>query len=87
MYLSGRINTVQKRHGEIEDGHVGMKVSGQPDRLVAIRCLSDNLKPFPLQDGLQALADDQVVVGKEDAKGHLDLHRVRDEQLRPVAGG
>jgi len=83
--LSGSIEAIQEGHGEIEDGDVGKKVLGESDGLMAVRGLPDKLKAFPLQESLQALADNRVVVGEENPNRHLTYLRV-DSILQTVIG-
>src|SRR5438093_6153111 len=70
MYFLGRVQSVQQRHREIEDGHVGMKVTGEANRLVSVGRFAHHLESAALEKDPQTLSDDEVMVGKEDSGGH-----------------
>ncbi len=69
--LAGGVQSVQERHDQVEDGHVGIQGPRHPDRFLAIRGLCNHLEPFPLQEGPEPLADDLMVVCQEDSKRHF----------------
>jgi hypothetical protein len=61
--LAGRVEAVQDRHREIQDRHVRAAIASQADGLLAVRGFADDLEPLSLHQDLEALADDQVVIG------------------------
>ena len=69
--LAGGSDAVQLGHGQVHHGHIGTEFSGQPDGLAAIRGLPDDIKPFPLQHPLQALADELMVICDDHSDRHL----------------
>lgn len=62
------VDPIHERHVEIQNGHLRTEVPRQPDRLDAVRGLPDDGKPLTLEEALQALADDDVVVGEDDSQ-------------------
>src|SRR5437660_1521861 len=62
------VDPIHERHVEIQNGHLRTEVPRQPDRLDAVRGLPDDGKPLTLEEPLQALADDDVVVGEDDSQ-------------------
>jgi hypothetical protein len=83
-HRSGSIQAVQARHGEIEDGHIGAEDLGEPEGFTTVRRLADDFEPLPLQERLETLADDGVIVGQDDSKGHGGFRQVHERRL---AGG
>ena len=87
--LAGCVGTVQLGHGEVEDGHVRAFGLGKPNGLLAIRGFTRDLEPLSLQKNPETLANDLVVVRKDDAQRHPNLrgHGDRDHQLCSPARG
>ena len=70
MDLPGGIETVQERHGEVKDGHVGPKLPREPRSLVPVVRLADDVKRLALEERSQALAEEQMIIGQQDPKRH-----------------
>ena len=64
-------DTVQKRHVEVEGRHLRLELLYQTDRLVAVGGLAEDAEAFALQDGPEALADHDVVVGENNRHTHV----------------
>ena len=75
--LVGRAQSVQERHPEIQDGDVRAALLRRADRLAAVGDLRGHGESFPLQQGPQALPNDQVVIGEENSSRHRPPPRVR----------
>ena len=48
--FTGSVDTVQKRHDKVKHGYVGLKPPRQPDRVAAIRGLTDHVETLPLEE-------------------------------------
>jgi hypothetical protein len=69
--LPGRVDAVQKRHDEINNGYVGLKLPSQSDRLAAVRRLTDDVDTFALEESFQTLPKHKVIVCNEDSNPHI----------------
>jgi hypothetical protein len=70
LNLQRRAQAVQPRHDQIDHGQVRLKLPGEGDRLVAIGGFADYVQAFSLEQGVQALADDRVVIGEQYGRAH-----------------
>ena len=75
--LPGSVQSIQQRHGEIQDRHVRAARARLTERLLAVAGFRDNGEPFPLQQGFQALPDDRVVIREENPIRHCPPPPVR----------
>ena len=59
-------------HVDVEQAHIGSRLSGSGHRSLRIGRLCTDVKPFPLEDPADGRPDRRVVVGDEDAdcRGH-----------------
>src|SRR5215813_1977105 len=67
------ISAIQQGHIEIEQGNVGAELLGQPDRFAAVGGLPDDDETFPLYQELQALTNDEMVIGHQYVQRHLTI--------------
>jgi hypothetical protein len=68
--LPSGIQTVETRHGEVEDGGVGPKLAGELHGLTAVRSRPDDREARLLQERPEPLADDDVIVCQQDLERH-----------------
>src|SRR5258707_4037838 len=65
------IQSIQYGHTDVHYRDVRLKGSGKTKGLLPIGYVGNNLKPLTLQQGLEALANEDVVISKQDAKWHV----------------
>ena len=75
QHLARGIQTVQTRHGEIEDRDVGVGGLGQRHRLPSVGRLAHDLEPLVLEHRFQPLTYDLVVIREQDLDRHGVLPR------------
>ena len=64
--LADHVETGGALHAEVDEGHVGRELPGEPDGLAGLARLADHLEVgLALDDQANALTDDAVVVGQE----------------------
>lgn len=66
--LTSRVDAVQERHGEIQQGDVWMEILRKPDCLATVARLADDVVPGLRQEVAYALANDDMVVGEQNPK-------------------
>src|SRR6267378_1401128 len=64
------IQSIQYGHTDIHYRDVRLEGGGKTKGLLPIGCVGNNLKTLTLQQGLEALANEDVVISKQDAKWH-----------------
>lgn len=67
MYLMGRVNPIPKRHGKVQNGHIGAGLAYQAQRLAAIARFAYDLPTLGLEQGPNALAKHDVIVCQQYA--------------------
>ncbi len=68
--LGRGINTVELRHSDIHDDHVGRELLGEADGLAAIAGFADDFDcGVGLEQKLKAFANDPMIIGDEDSGG------------------
>ena len=66
--LARRIDSVQQRHGDVENADVGLELRRQPDGLPAVAGLANHFPVYLfLKDFAEAFSDECVVVPEKDA--------------------
>jgi hypothetical protein len=64
-------DAVQDRHLHVEDDQVGPQLLGEPDRLLPVTGLADDVVPLLGEHLLQVHPDQDLVLGDDDAVGLL----------------
>jgi hypothetical protein len=73
---------VRRRHPDVQHDQVGRQVADQRENPRAVAGLPDDLKPRPLEQAGQPLAEEDVVLRQKDAR----YGRTLVVALRAVAG-
>jgi len=64
LNFSGGFEAIQDGHGDIQHGHVRLKLLRQLDRLLPVRSFGDHVKAFPLEEHFQTLAHHHMIIGQ-----------------------
>jgi hypothetical protein len=64
------IESIQTRHRKVEDGDVGAVDFRETQRLTTVAGFRHDIEAFALENGPEALADHDVIVGEEQADRH-----------------
>ena len=68
-------------HGQVEHDDVGLELAGEPQALLAVVGLADDLQAgIGLQRGGESLADQREVVDQEEADVHANVPSVREAE-------
>ena len=59
--------TVEPWHRQIEHGHVWTKLPSEPDRFVTVARFSEDEELLKLEQRPEALSNDLMIIGEEDA--------------------
>src|SRR5213075_1211746 len=87
LHLARRVDAVQERHREVEDCHVGARLSRCGERVAAVAAFGHHLEPFASEEGAEALSHEGMVVGYEDAGRHsAALEGISTDSLVPWPG-
>lgn len=84
--LARRVNSVQERHGQIENRNFRMMGLTQSHGFATIGSFAHHLKSFSLQKNSQTLADYLVIVRKQYVNCHL-RNPATDRKLRAQVNG
>ena len=67
-HLAGGFQTIEQRHGDVHQHHVGTKFFGQRDRLAAVLRFADHFKiVFQFEHLAETLAHDRMVFGQQNS--------------------
>ena len=65
------LGRVRRRHADVDDGELRPLLAHERDELVAVAGLADDLEAEPLEQAREPLAEQDVVVGEDDAGARL----------------
>lgn len=82
--MGGRVDSIELRHGNVHDNHVGRELLGQPDSFPAIGRFADD---FDTRVGLEqepkTFANYSMIVGNEDFCDWHDNATIRRYRQNP----
>ena len=75
LQFARRNQTVHQRHTDIQHGNIGLHLRCDADQLLSISRFPGDLEAFALEKRLDALAHQDVIIGKHDLGLHIQSSR------------
>ena len=82
--LARGVQAIEQRHHDVEDGHVRLELARKPDDLVPVGGFTDDIEAGGGEEKAQALSNDHMVIGEEDAYWHIRPERQDACRGRPA---
>ena len=92
QHLAGGFQTIEQRHGDVHQHHVGTKFFGQRNRLAAVLRFAGHFEiVFQFEHLAKSFAHDRMVFRQQNSdsfhnNSRFDFSRLRHFQCRPIPG-